>query len=214
MGGSYLLPPPFRHCSLSKTIDVQLKTATKKSPWKSLRERRCNEWIKEQRVEGIWYQNYVCVGYFGSRFLCLSQVEACVSLGSCRLIPNSSDSQWESKGKVLLIKFHRFFPNMLLFNSPQQGPDVWSYSLCIFYGCTEGYSHYLAIHCSVTILLLIMRIPYNTLQILFSSSDCLAGPYTGAMPGKGPYLRPLGCPVPVNGALRHTPMDSPLTGGG
>lgn len=44
-----------------------------------------------------------------------------------------------------------------------------------------------------------MRIPYNTLQILFSSSDCLTGPYTGAMPGKGPYLRPLGCPVQYMG---------------
>lgn len=166
-------------------------------------------------MEGIWYQNCVWVGHSGSHFLCLSQLEACLSLGSCRLIPNSSDSQWESKGKVLLIKFHRWlFPNMLLCNSPQQGPDVWRYSLCIFYGCKEGYSHYHDIHCSVTILVLIMRIPYNTLQILFSSSDCLTGPYTGAMPGKGPYLRPIGCPVPVHGALLHPPMDSPLTGGG
>lgn len=129
--GGRFIPPASSFSTLQPLKDHwwSVKNSHKKACGRAW-EKRCNEWIKEERVEGIWYQNCVWVGHFGSHFLCLSQLEAYVSLGSCRLIPNSSVSQWESKGKVLLIKFHRWlFPNMLLCNSPQQGPDVWTYSL-------------------------------------------------------------------------------------
>lgn len=100
ISGKFIPPPPFLHYSFK----VQFITATNKRLWKSLREMM--QWMDERAEgwRGFSTKIFVCVGAFGSSFLCLSQLEACGSLSSCRLIPKSCGSQWESKDNIFLIE--------------------------------------------------------------------------------------------------------------